>query len=57
MSNRRYNSQTRKNFFGGGSSNKKLEQLKKMLAGKNKNKNKKQKQKPSMLMAAMKGKK
>ena len=23
MSNRRYNSQTRKNFFGGGSSNKK----------------------------------
>ena len=55
MSNRRYNSQTRKNFFGGGSSNKKLEQLKKILAGKNKNKNKKQK--PSMMMVAMKGQK
>ena len=57
MSNRRFNSQTRKNFFGGGSSNKKMEQLKKLLAGKNKNKKQKQKQKPSMLMAAMKGKK
>ena len=55
MSNRRYNSQTRKNFFGGGSSNKKLEQLKKLLSGKNKNKNKKQK--PSMMMVAMKGQK
>ena len=53
MSNRRYNSQTRKNFFGGGSSNKKLEKLKKLLAGQNKNK-KQIKQKPSMIMVAMK---
>ena len=56
MSNRRYNSQTRENFFGGGTSNKKIQQLKKLLARQNKNK-KQIKQKPSMLMAAMKGKK
>ena len=46
--------ETRNNLFGGGSSNKKLDQLKKMLAGKNK---KKVKQKPSMMMVAMKGQK
>ena len=45
--------ETRKNLFGGGSSNKKMEQLKKLLAGQNK----KPKQKPSMMMVAMKGQK
>ena len=40
MSNRRYNSQTRKKFFGGGSSNKKMEQLKNFCQDKIKIKNK-----------------
>ena len=59
MSNRRYNTQnipSRMKFMGGGSSNKKLEQLKKLLAGQNK-KTKQIKQKPSMMMVAMKGQK
>ena len=47
--------ETRKNLFGGGSSNKKMEQLKKLLSGQNKKP--KQKQKPSMMMVAMKGQK
>ena len=59
MSNRRYNTQnipSRMKFMGGGSSNTKLEQLKKLLAGQNKQK-KPMKQKPSMMMVAMKGQK
>ena len=61
MSNRRYNTQTRKGFLSGGQA--KLDVNKdgkitgedfKMLRGKKKDKKKK---KPSMMMMAMKGKK
>ena len=55
MSNRRYNSQTRTNFRGGGSPDaiKKLQKLLASKTGQGKNK----KQKPSVMMVAMKGKK
>ena len=56
MSNRRYNAQTRTKLYGGGSPSaiKKLQQMLAAQSGKNK---KKKTAKPSMLMAAMKGKK
>ena len=58
MSNRRYNTQTRKNFSNGGNGLTKAqktlpEKLQKLIKGK---KQKTEKKKPSMIMMAMKGK-
>ena len=54
MSNRRYNSQTRTKFYGGGSpaAIKKLQQMLAAQSGQKKTK----KPKPSMIAMAMKGK-